>query len=222
MPRLPIDYSKGFIYKLCCKDKNIDDCYIGSSTNWIKRKNTHKTDCNNPKSKSYNEKKYVFIRENGDWDNWEMILIHNYSCNTSQELRKEEERVRQEYHNNLNSYKAYISQEEILEKEKQRYIDNRDKILEREKQRYIDNRDKILEKNKKYREDNKDKIAKQKKQYHIDNKDKILEQKKQYRIDNKDKLKQKITCDCGCEVIKHQLKRHKKSNKHKKLIEQNI
>ena len=61
MPRLPIDYSKAFIYKICCKDKNIEECYIGSSTNFVKRKNSHKTICNNINSKEYNQKKYIFI-----------------------------------------------------------------------------------------------------------------------------------------------------------------
>ena len=42
MPRLPTDYSKGFIYKLCCLDVNIKDIYVGSSTNFKERKKQHK------------------------------------------------------------------------------------------------------------------------------------------------------------------------------------
>ena len=59
-----------------------------------------------------------------------------------------------------------------------------------------------------YRDDNKEKILEQKKQYYIDNKDKILEQQKQ-----------KMTCDCGCIVNKGSITRHKKSKKHKKLMQ---
>ena len=181
MPRLPIDYSKAFIYKLCCKDKSIDECYIGSSTNWVKRKYGHKNDCNNPNQKAYNQKKYVFIRDNGGWDNWEMILIHNYPCNDKRELEKEEERVRCKYHNNINSYRAYTTEEE----------------------------------KKKYRIDN----VEQLKQYRIDNKDKIKENHKQYYNNNKDKILEKIICECGCEVVKIALQRHKRTNKHKKLVQ---
>jgi len=206
MPRKPIDYSKGFIYKLCCKDKNIQECYIGSSTNWINRKNNHKTDCNNSNQKKYNQKKYVFIRDNGGWENWEMILIHDYSCNNSQELRKEEERVRQEYHNNINSQRAYITDKELKEHHKQYRINNRDKRSEYHKQYHIDNRDKRSEYNK---------------QNYIDNRDKILQQKKQYNIDNKEKIRQKITCECGCVIVRGNISTHKKTNKHKELMEQN-
>jgi predicted GIY-YIG superfamily endonuclease len=42
MPKVPIDYSKGFIYKLCCLDVNIKEIYIGSSTNFKQRKRHHK------------------------------------------------------------------------------------------------------------------------------------------------------------------------------------
>jgi hypothetical protein len=207
MPRLPIDYSKAFIYKLCCKDKSIDECYIGSSTNWIQRKYKHKTDCNNVKQKAYNQKKYVFIRENGGLDNWEMILIHNYPCNTSQELKMQEERVRCEYHNNINSNRAYRTDEELKEYMKEYH-----------KQHYIDNIDKLKEQKKQYRIDNKDKIKQYKKQYNIDNKDKLREYHKQRYIDNKDKNRDKIICECGCEVFKVGLPKHKRTNKHKKLV----
>ena len=153
MPRLPIDYSKAFIYKICCKDKNIEECYIGSSTNFVKRKNSHKTICNNINSKEYNQKKYIFIRENGGWDNWEMLLIHNFPCENKRQLEREEEYVRRDYQYNINSIKAYITKEEKIENQKQYY--------------------------KQYRDDNKDKLTEYKKQYDDDNKERITEHRKQ-------------------------------------------
>jgi len=210
MPKLPIDYSKGFIYKLCCKDKSIEECYIGSSTNWKQRKRTHKSNCNNPNQKSYNNKKYVVIRDNGGWENWEMVLIHYYPCNNKRELESEEERVRQEYHNTINSKRAYRTDEERKEYNKQYYTDNREKLLQKAKQYNIDNHESILE---------------YKKQYRIDNRESILQKEKQYRTDNCEsilqKKKQKITCDCGCIIAKRNISTHKKSNKHKKIMEQN-
>jgi hypothetical protein len=41
MPRLPIDYSKSIIYKIVCKDLDVKDCYVGSTTNFTNRKNAN-------------------------------------------------------------------------------------------------------------------------------------------------------------------------------------
>ena len=112
MPRLPTDYSKGFIYKLCCLDVNVKDIYIGSSTNFKERKKHHKVCCNNEKGKSYNSYKYKFIRDNGGWSNWTMIELHKYPCNDKRELECEENRVMIELQSQLNSIKSYQTKEE--------------------------------------------------------------------------------------------------------------
>ena len=61
-------------YKITC-----DDCpdyiYIGSTGCFNKRKNQHKSNCNNPNSKKYNVKLYQTFRENGVWEKWDMIII---------------------------------------------------------------------------------------------------------------------------------------------------
>ena len=75
MPKGKIDYSKTIIYKLCCKDVNITDEYVGGTTNFYGRKGNHKGKCNNS-----NTRVYKFIRENGGWDNWEMIEIEKYNA----------------------------------------------------------------------------------------------------------------------------------------------
>ena len=47
MPRTPIDYSKTLIYKLVHKeDYDNENIYIGSTTDFVKRKNSHKSCCN--------------------------------------------------------------------------------------------------------------------------------------------------------------------------------
>ena len=38
------DYSKGFIYKLRCLDREIKDIYIGSSINKAQRKKCHRSE----------------------------------------------------------------------------------------------------------------------------------------------------------------------------------
>ena len=38
MPQKPIDYSKTIIYRIVCKDINIKECYVGSTTDFKGRK----------------------------------------------------------------------------------------------------------------------------------------------------------------------------------------
>ena len=241
------DYRNGLIYMLKSKDENIQKIYIGSTCNFSRRKNRHKTRCCNPNDKKYHYKVYQFIRQNSGWYEWEMVKIKNFPCNIKSELEAEERRVM------LNDYgldiclnknqpsrtkKQYYedNKDKILEKKKQYRIDNKDKIKEKKKQYRIDNKDRIKEKKKQYYEDNKDKILEKKKQYYEDNKDKIkhyyednkdkiLEKKKQYRIDNKDKInekkKEKFTCECGSKYTKCHKSRHLKTKKHLQYIQNN-
>ncbi len=57
------------IYRLQCKDKEVKEFYIGSTKNYTKRKRVHKNSCKNSYCKAYK-----FIRENGGWENWEMVV----------------------------------------------------------------------------------------------------------------------------------------------------
>ena len=80
MPKTPVNYSDTLIYKLVCRDLTITELYVGSTTNFRQRKAQHKSDCCNEKSKKYDLRVYTFIRGNGGWENWDMILIHRQSC----------------------------------------------------------------------------------------------------------------------------------------------
>ena len=62
-------------YKIVCKDENITDCYVGSTINFNHRKRCHKENCYNNKLKQYNCKVYQFIRNNGNWENWEIPIV---------------------------------------------------------------------------------------------------------------------------------------------------
>ena len=140
MPKVEMDYSKTIIYKICCKDINITDIYVGHTTNFIKRKNQHKSDCNNPNSKSYNYYVYQFIRINGNWNNWDMIEIEKYNCNDKLEACKRERHLIEELKATLNKQ---IPSRTSKESNKEYYIDNKDKLLERHNKYYIENKNKI-------------------------------------------------------------------------------
>ena len=68
MPKLPTDYSKTIIYKIIKNDDfENSNVYIGSTTDFIRRKSHHKWNCNNENRKEYNRKVYKIIRENIFW-----------------------------------------------------------------------------------------------------------------------------------------------------------
>ena len=226
MPKKNIDFSNTIIYKLVCNDLNITDVYVGHTTNFIKRKAHHKSNCNNINSKVYNLKIYKTIRENGNWDNWNMIEIEKYPCNDMNEAC-----ARERYYYELLSAKLNTDYpgRKKEESDKEYRKNNKDKIKEHKKEYYEDNKDKILEHNKEYRENNKDKIKEYNKEYYEDNKDKIKEYYqnnkdniKDYYENNKDKIKQRISkvceCICGC-VYRYDGKlRHERSQKHINLM----
>ena len=185
-----VNYNKSIIYKICCKDINIKEIYVGSTANELrKRKYSHKYDCNNINSKNYNLYVYQFVRSNGGFENFDMVLIEEYNCNDKQELHKRE--------------RFYI---ELLEANLNSRIPNRNKK---------ENREDKKDKSKEWREDNKDKI----KEYYQSNKELILEKQKEYYKKNKElileknneKKREKITCDiCNKIMNRNSLSTHKK------------
>lgn len=197
MPRLPIDYSKTIIYKLVHKD-DLDDVniYVGHTTDFTRRKNRHKDSCNTPSNKEYNAKKYQFIRENGGWDEWEMLKIEDYPCKDVYEAKNKERYWIKELKPKLNTNEPLRTCKEYCE----------------------DNKEKVVEYNKEYREKNKEGISKLYKKYYEDNKEQIVEYKKEWYEKNKDKIteyqREKIKCEkCGCEITRSSLAKHKKSLK---------
>jgi hypothetical protein len=88
MPRTATDYSRTIIYKIVCKDKLITDLYVGHTTDFTNRKNTHHSHSKIPK---LNQKKiYKIINENGGWSNWDMIEIEKFSCKDANEAKARE------------------------------------------------------------------------------------------------------------------------------------
>ena len=82
-----VNYTNSSIYKLCCKDPTITDIYIGSTTNFTRRKQDHKKNTNGVSCNIY---VYRFIRENNGWDNWDMIEIEKYEATDKKHLETRE------------------------------------------------------------------------------------------------------------------------------------
>jgi len=221
------DYSKSIIYTI----RSRDNIYVGSTLNIRTRKNQHKHCIYNENRKEYNYKLYKTIRENNN--EWDMQPYSKYSCKDKLELTIEEERVRQLLKADMNSQscgtglteKEYKKQynEEHKDEVKQYYEEHKDKISERRKQYYKKNKDKIDEYKKQYHKQHKDKISERRKQYNDQHRDEINDKSKQYYDQHRDEInekkRQKITCACGCVVVKFTLPRHHKTKKHINLME---
>ena len=126
MPHNPINYANTIIYKIVCNDINITDCYIGSTTDFTARKCCHKSICINQNDKNHNFNVYKFIRENGNWNNWSMILIENFPCKNKREAEARERYWYEKLNATLNSQRPFVTEEE--EKIKN-YIRNRTEII---------------------------------------------------------------------------------------------
>jgi len=150
MPKTNIDYSKTIVYKIINYDFP-DLLYVGSTTNFTKRKQQHKERCFNQNSIKYNLKLYKTIRENGNWESWFMVKICDYPCNNKREAEQEEDRYMMELKANMNMRRAFQTRKQYRE-------ENKDKIHDNKKQYYEDNKENIKENRRQYYEDNKEKI----------------------------------------------------------------
>jgi hypothetical protein len=126
MPLNPVNYSNTIMYKIVCNDLNITDSYIGHTTDFKSRKYQHKNRCNNENNKKYNLKVYQYIRNNGGWDNWSMIMIEEYDCNSKLEATKRERKL-------IEELKATLNYNIPSRTRKEYYEDNIDKIREQKK-----------------------------------------------------------------------------------------
>jgi hypothetical protein len=168
MPKTPIDYSKTVVYKIVCNDLNILDSYIGSTTDFTRRKSSHKSSCKNENEKLYGKNLYKVIRENGGWENWSMIEIEKYDCKDGNEKSKKERYWYDELKPTLNLNKPDRARGEWR-------MDNREHYLNLKKKYNSNERKKIetKEKEKSYREKNKEKTKAYNKKYKEEHKKKL-------------------------------------------------
>ena len=151
MPKLPMDYSKTVMYKLVCNDLLITDCYVGHTTDFIRRKYEHKKRCCNENQEAYNLKVYKCIREHGGWSNWSMIEIEKYPCNDSNEATARERYWLENLKPTLNCQIPNRSKKEYYEENKEHLKEYNkvwnEKNKEYKKEWYELNKEKIKEKN---------------------------------------------------------------------------
>ena len=201
MPRKQInDY---IFYKIVNINNDVDLCYVGSTCNWKGRIKCHRQDCNNPNSKKHNLKIYRIIREYGGWDEFKMLEIGRTEQLTLTEAHQKEEEYRIELKANMNAIKCYLSKEDSIEYNRIYHIQNKERENERSRNYLIDYRK---------QPENLIKQSKSNKLYIINNPEKCKEIYK--------KRREKIVCECGCEIVRDSSYRHIKTKKHIDLMEQ--
>ena len=194
MPKIPIDYSKALIYSIVCKtDETL--IYVGSTTNFTKRKTHHKTACYCENNRCHNLQVYVMIRANGGWDNFDMKPVKEYACENNIQLIIEEERVRKELQATLNTRRAFLSEEEAKElrrKYNQQYREEHITKIKEIQRNYSQNyeQEHKAEKNK-YRQEHKTEIKEYQKEYREAHVTKYKKYQKEYREAHAAELKEK-------------------------------
>jgi hypothetical protein len=204
-----VDYQKSLIYKIEHLNKP-ELCYVGSTSNFVKRKYNHKQCCNDENN---NTLKYRTMRENGGWEAFKMVVIKEYPCNTKIELDIEEEKCRKELQANLNTNRCHITEEERKEYQKDYRETNRETILENQKNHYKTNREERIEYQKNHYEANKEIILENQKKYRELNKETIAEKEKKYREEH-------YECICGSIITNGSKYYHEKTKKHQKFLQQ--
>lgn len=132
------DYSKTQIYKIVCKDSNINKFYIGSTTNWTRRKQHHKESCIYEKDKRHHLKIYEIMRENGGFENFNMILVEDYPCENRRQAEQREQYWKDLLKPDMNTINAYLTEEQKKEyikyKIKEYRINNKELVKEYKKE----------------------------------------------------------------------------------------
>ena len=207
MPKENIDYSKTIIYKIVCKDIDIKDCYVGGTTDFVRRKSEHKN-CTVKNTKKSNLYVYVFINQNGSWDNWEMIEIEKYDAADKLDSLKRERFWLEELKATLNKTIPSRTKEESR---KEWYKANPEYNKEYIKEYRKVNEEKLNQKSKEYRKVNEEKLNQKSKEWYKANKEKIKERKNE-----------KISCECGCVISRTRISRHKNSKFHLNFLNEQI
>lgn len=144
-----IDYKKGQLYTIRCKDDN-NLIYVGSTTQMLcERLAQHK------KASQYDKYKNVllYMTIGNDWNNWYIERYELCPCDCKEELKKREGELIREI-GNLNmriegrTGKEYYNdyKENILIQRKNTYYNNKEEILKKRKVYYLENKNELLDK----------------------------------------------------------------------------
>ena len=190
----------------------------------------------------------IFLVENCPCKTKEELLkkegeyIRNNECVNKQIAGRTPKEYREENKEQIQQkLKEYYSKnkEQIQQKSKEYREENKEQIQQKSKEHYSKNKEHINQKSKEHYEENKEHINQKSKEHYENNKEHIKQKSKEYREENKENIKQyyeknkehinqkakergekKVLCECGVNIRKDSMSKHKKSKKHLKFVEQ--
>lgn len=114
-----------YFYMIYCENFFEEDgcksIYIGHTEDIRKRMNNHRYFCNFSHMGEYHTLKYKVIRNNGGWDNWNIIKIHSQECENRKEAEKVEDKFILMFDSDLNEVRSSLTREEKLQQKKDDY-----------------------------------------------------------------------------------------------------
>lgn len=206
------DYQQAKIYKIVCNVTGLQ--YVGATCKQYlsQRLTKHRVAYKQWKQGKGNFVTSFKVLEN---DNYEIVLLESYPCNNIDELNARE--------------RCWIEREDCVNKvipgrtdkeySKEYREVNRDSLLKKSKEHYEANKDYYKE----YRETNRESILEKKREHYEANRERLAQHFKERYEANKEsiaeKRKEKVRCECGSEVRKCDLPKHKRTKKHQEYIE---
>jgi len=212
-------------------DPNDENFYIGSTVIILKNRVWHHKDYYN---KGKNLKLYNHMRSNGGWDCFRFEVVEAKIVNSTQEQYLCEQNHIDSLKPTLNDYRAHNTPEDTKRSAKIYRQKNKERLSQKSKEYHLKNKEAIKAKKKTYNAEHKEEskarhvkwkasnlqhLKEYKKQYYLKNKARISEKcKKNYTNGKKAKMLAKVQCGCGAAVSASYLKKHKLTDKHKKLL----
>jgi lysophospholipase L1-like esterase len=183
MPKQNIDYSRTVMYKIVCNDLTITELYVGSTSDFTRRKSNHKSHC-----KTKDLKIYTTIKANGGWDNWSMVEIEKYSCADGNEARSRERYWIEELAAKLNTKRPIVTVEETAENKKEYENTHKENKNKYNKEYRETHKEECQEYHKEYDETHKEEIKERRKEYIETNRELINQKSREYYYKNKERI----------------------------------
>jgi hypothetical protein len=99
---------------LACRDPLVTEIYVGSTCRVPDRRCQHRNTCNNASQQNHNLNVYQYIRANGGWNNFELLVIEQIDYTHKHELLLRERHHLEQLKATLNKQVPGRTREEIL------------------------------------------------------------------------------------------------------------
>lgn len=143
MPKPSKNYSKSVVYTI--KHKKLNFVYVGSTTDFDRRKHAHLYACNTPTHPYHDQLLYRIIRTVGGLNDFDFNVHKQVNCSNGEELAIEEQNVINELKPNLNKNRSFRTVEQKNEYIRQYINDHKDKLNDYSKAYYQNNKDRLIE-----------------------------------------------------------------------------